>query len=127
MRHHLPRAAPVDGLLWDLLVKTPFGDEFADFSEVRWHLPALEARAHGEGFAQGIRDWLGETVNTRWKPPKRWAGVLRQSTRAELEAMLFVLGSCVTWADFLTRSVATARQLNGLRTPVRTSPSPAPA
>lgn len=100
---------PDDALLWDLLVRGPLresAEDFAALAEMREHLPRLARRAYREGFDQGVRDWLAERVERQLKPPKRWASVLRQSSRLELEAMRFVLPGSRSWTEFFTRSLA---------------------
>lgn len=104
----------VDEVLWALLVKSPHAEDWSALAGLREfadHAPGLTARAYHEGFNQGLRDELAARIAVRFVPPKRWAAVLRQSTRAELEAMLFVVDRCGSWTEFFTRSLEAARKL----------------
>lgn len=101
-------SAPVDETVWTLLVQSPLREEAASLavlSEIEERLPSLRSRAYGEGFATGLRRVLQERVKQRWRTPKRWDGVLAQSSRAELQAMLRLLPQCRNWTEFFVRSV----------------------
>ncbi|MBM3797471.1 MAG: hypothetical protein FJW31_26250 [Acidobacteria bacterium] len=74
-------------------------------SEFEERLPSLRSHAYGEGYDEGLRLVLRQRVNDRWRPPKRWDGVLAQSSRAELQAMLTLLPRCRNWTEFFVRSV----------------------
>ncbi len=101
-------ARAVEEEVWALLVQSPLREEAASLallSEFEERLPSLRGRAYGEGYDEGLRQVLQARVNERWRTPKRWDGVLAQSSRAELQAMLTLLPQCRNWTEFFVRSV----------------------